>query len=100
MLKRKIEDTLLQWKNMPNHLPLVIKGVRQCGKTFIVQHFAQQHYESVVYINFVLEADKATAFQGNKHLNTILLGLSTMMPDAKFIPGKTSIILDEIQDCP
>ncbi|MBP3202836.1 MAG: ATP-binding protein [Bacteroidales bacterium] len=100
MLKRKIEDTLLQWKNMPNHLPLVIKGVRQCGKTFIVQQFAQQHYESVVYINFVLEADKATAFQGNKDVDTILLGLSTLMPDAKFIPGKTCIILDEIQDCP
>ena len=100
MLKRKIEDTLLQWKNKPDHFPLVLKGVRQCGKTFIVQQFAQQHYESVVYVNFALEADKITAFLGNKDVNTILLNLSTLMPEAKFIPGKTCIILDEIQDCP
>lgn len=100
MLKRKIEDTLLQWKNKPDHNPLVIKGVRQCGKTFIVQQFARQHYESVVYINFALETDKITAFLGNKDVNTILLNLSTLMPEARFIPGKTCIILDEIQDCP
>lgn len=100
MLKRKIEDTLLQWKNKPDHFPLVIKGVRQCGKTFIVQQFAHQYYESVVYVNFALEADKRTAFLGNKDVNTILLNLSTLMPEAKFIPGKTCIILDEIQDCP
>lgn len=100
MLKRKIEETLLQWKNKPDHNPLVVKGVRQCGKTFIVREFARQHYESVVYLNFALEADKITAFIGNKDVGTILLNLSTLMPDAKFIPGKTCIILDEIQDCP
>ena len=100
MLKRKIEDTLLQWKKQTNHNPLVIKGIRQCGKTFIVQKFAEKHYESVVYINFLLEADKITAFLGAKDVNTILLNLSTLMPEAKFIPGKTCIILDEIQDCP
>ena len=100
MLKRKIEDTLLQWKNKPDHNPLVIKGVRQCGKTFIVQQFAEQNYESVVYLNFALDADKATAFLGSKDVNTIILNLSTLMPEARFIPGKTCIILDEIQDCP
>ena len=100
MLKRKIEKTLLQWKNTPNHNPLVIKGIRQCGKTFIVQQFAQRHYDSVVYVNFLLEPDKATAFHGAKNVDAILLNLSTLMPQAKFIPGKTCIILDEIQDCP
>ena len=100
MLKRKIEATLLQWKNQSGHNPLVIKGVRQCGKTFIVKQFAQQHYDSVVYVNFALEADKITAFLGNKDVDTILLNLSTLMPEAQFIPGKTCIILDDIQDCP
>ena len=100
MLKRKIEETLLQWKEKPNHNPLVIKGIRQCGKTFIVQKFAKDHYEHVVYINFLLEADKSTAFLGAKDVDTIILGLSTLMPEAKFVPGKTCIILDEIQDCP
>ena len=100
MLRRKIEETLLQWKSKPDHNPIVIKGVRQCGKTFIVQKFAQENYDSVVYINFALETDRITAFLGNKDVDTILLNLSTLMPRAQFIPGKTCIILDEIQECP
>ena len=43
MLKIKIEETLAQWKSTPKHNPLVIKGIRQCGKTFIVQQFAQDN---------------------------------------------------------
>lgn len=100
MLKRKIEETLLQWKKTSDHNPLVIKGIRQCGKTFIVEQFAKEHYNHVVYINFALEADKTTAFVGNKDIDTIVLNLSTLMPQASFIPGETCIILDEIQDCP
>lgn len=45
MLRRKIEDTLEQWKKTSGHKPLVIMGIRQCGKTFIVQHFAAAHYK-------------------------------------------------------
>ena len=52
MYKRKIEDILLNWKNNPRHKPLVIKGVRQCGKTSSVKQFARQHYENVVYLDF------------------------------------------------
>lgn len=100
MLKRKIEEVLLDWKDKPGHNPLVIKGIRQCGKTFIVQQFAQTHYENVTYVNFALEPEKITAFLGTRDVNTILLNLSTLMPQDKFVPGKTCIILDEIQDCP
>lgn len=52
MYKRKIEDILLNWKNNPRHKPLVIKGVRQCGKTSSVKQFARQHYENDVYLDF------------------------------------------------
>ena len=100
MLRRKIEETLLQWKNTKGHNPLVIKGIRQCGKTFIVQQFAKEHYENVSYVNFALEPEKITAFLGTKNVDTILLNLSTLMPQDKFVPRKTCIILDEIQDCP
>ncbi len=100
MLKRKIEDTLLQWKNMREHNPLVIKGIRQCGKTFIVQQFAREHYKHVVYINFALENDMSTAFAGNKDVDTIIMNLSALMPYATFSARDTCIILDEIQDCP
>ena len=77
MLKRKIEEALLQWKKTVGHNPLVIKGIRQCGKTFIVQQFAKEHYKHVVYINFALDADMFTAFVGNKDVDTIVLNLST-----------------------
>jgi len=48
MLKRKIEDSLIQWKDSAGHKPLVIMGIRQCGKTFIAQHFAETNYKTVV----------------------------------------------------
>ena len=100
MLKRKIENQLLEWKNTPVKKPLVIKGIRQCGKTYIAKDFAQKNYRSVVYMNFTLEPDKITAFTGNKDVETIIINLSALIPDAEFIPGQTCIILDEIQDCP
>lgn len=100
MLKRKIEDLLLEWKNTSGKKPLVIKGIRQCGKTYIVKDFARKNYHSVVYMNFTLEPDKITAFTGDKDVDTIIMNLSALIPDAEFIPGQTCLILDEIQDCP
>ena len=99
MLKRKIETYLAGWKSTENRKPLVIKGIRQCGKTFIVRKFANENYESVIYINFVLEPDKRSAFIGNIDVDTITLNLSALIPDSRFIEGKTCIILDEIQEC-
>ena len=52
MLKRRIEEVLLRWKQTPERKPLVLKGCRQCGKTFSAMKFAREHYESTVYINF------------------------------------------------
>ncbi len=99
MLKRKIESVLIDWKNSKLKKPLVIKGIRQCGKTYIVRKFAKENYESVVYMNFILEPDKKTAFTGNIDVDTIILNLSALIPGSRFINGKTCIILDEIQDC-
>ena len=99
MLKRKIESVLAEWKNTGPKKPLVIKGIRQCGKTYIVQKFAKENYESVVYMNFILEPDKKSAFAGNIDVDTIILNLSALIPGSRFITGKTCIILDEIQEC-
>ena len=99
MLKRKIESVLAEWKNSKLKKPLVIKGIRQCGKTYIVRKFAKENYESVVYMNFILEPDKKTAFTGNIDVETIILNLSALIPNSRFINGKTCIILDEIQEC-
>lgn len=99
MLKRKIERYLANWKRTHNKKPLVIKGIRQCGKTYIVQKFANDNYENVVYINFILEPDKKLAFAGSLDVDTITLNLSALLPGSRFVADKTCIILDEIQDC-
>ncbi|MDE7496164.1 MAG: ATP-binding protein [Muribaculaceae bacterium] len=99
MLRRKIETYLSEWKQDEDRKPLVIKGVRQCGKTFIVKKFAKANYQSVVYMNFLLEPDKKSAFKGNLDVDTIILNLSALIPDSRFINKKTCIILDEIQEC-
>ena len=99
MLRRKIESVLSEWKDSKSKKPLVIKGIRQCGKTYIVQKFATENYESVVYMNFILEPDKKSAFTGNIDVDTIILNLSALIPGSRFVKGKTCIIFDEIQDC-
>ena len=99
MLRRKIESVLVEWKNSESKKPLVIKGIRQCGKTYIVRKFAEENYENVIYMNFILEPDKKSAFSGNIDVDTIILNLSALIPSSRFVNGKTCIILDEIQEC-
>ncbi|MBQ9473754.1 MAG: ATP-binding protein [Bacteroidales bacterium] len=100
MLKRRILDTLKTWKETPGHAPLVIAGIRQCGKTYISQQFAQENYKHVAYINFIKQEERKTAFYGSKDVDAIILNLSAQMRGTQFVPGETCIILDEIQDCP
>lgn len=100
MLRRRIESTLVQWKNSTNHKPLVIIGIRQCGKTYIAQHFAAQKYKTVVYINFIKQPERINAFLGSKDVNSILINLSAQIPNVTFTPGDTCFIFDEIQECP
>ncbi|MBO4402081.1 MAG: ATP-binding protein [Bacteroidales bacterium] len=100
MLKRRISDVLKKWKEVPDHKPLVIMGIRQCGKTYISQQFAHENYNHVVYINFIRQGELKSAFYGSKDVDTIILNLSAQMRGARFVPGGTCIILDEIQECP
>ena len=101
MLKRKIDDTLLQWKNTPDHTPLIIKGCRQCGKTFSVRAFAKKHYKHEVYLNFFRNPDYVSIFNGSLEIDNLIIMMSALLgPKAVFEPGETVIILDEIQDCP
>ena len=100
MLRRRILDTLRRWKDDSDHSPLVIMGVRQCGKTFITLEFAKENYKHVAYINFIKYEERKTAFYGSKDVDSIVLNLSAQMRDTSFVPGETCIILDEIQDCP
>lgn len=101
MLKRKIEKTLLNWLNTENRNPLILKGCRQCGKTFSVLQFAQQHYKHVVYLNFFENPDYRAIFEGSLKVDDVVLMMSVFVgANVRFIPHETVIVLDEIQECP
>lgn len=101
MLRRKIENKLLEWKNDPNRKPLIIKGCRQCGKTFSVKKFAEENYENIVYLNFFENNEFLSVFSGSLEPDYIIMMLSALMGnDASFVPNKTVLIFDEIQECP
>ena len=100
MYLRKIEKTLLEWKEKAGHKPLVIKGCRQCGKTSSVVDFAKKHYQHVIYLDFHEHKDYKAFFAGALDVNTLTMTISAGIRDARFVAGKTCLILDEIQDCP
>jgi len=101
MLERKIEQEFTRWKQTPNHNPLVVKGCRQCGKTFSVMQFANKHYVHSVYLNFYENPDFSTIFDGSLAVdNLIMLMTAYLGTNAQFEAGNTVIILDEIQVCP
>ncbi len=101
MLKRKMEQILAEWKKTPNHKPLIIKGCRQCGKTFSVLDFAKKNYKHVVYLNFFENPDYASVFSGSLETDHIIMMLSALLgSEAVFEEGETVLVLDEIQDCP
>lgn len=99
MLKRDIWNNLIEWKGRKHH-PLIIKGLRQTGKTFIAKLFGSHFYENVVYIDLRANKTIHRAFEGDFDVNQMILSISANIPSTKFIAHKTLLILDEIQDCP
>lgn len=101
MLRRKISGKLEEWKRDPKRKPVIIKGCRQCGKTFSVLEFAKRNYKNVVYLNFFENPDYASVFSGSLEVDNITMLLSALLGDkATFEAGETVLILDEIQECP
>ena len=101
MLKRKIEQQLLEWKNTKNHNPLIVKGCRQCGKTYSVLKFANDNYQTVVYLNFFQHKEYTSIFSDSLDVNYLTMMMSSVVDgNIKFETGKTIIVLDEIQECP
>ena len=100
MFRRKITDELIAWKNgSGKKKALVIKGMRQIGKTYIVRAFAEKNYKNVVYINFKDNDSIKTVFDGDFVVNRMTVDISAMIPGVNFVPGQTVIIFDEIQEC-
>lgn len=100
MFRRKIEQVLLDWKKNMDKMPIVIKGCRQCGKTFSVLDFARKNYGNVVYLDFFLNPQYKSIFDDSLEIDNILVNISTLLPNVRIVPGDTCFVFDEIQDCP
>ena len=98
-LKRKLDDFLLEWKKSADRKPLIVKGARQIGKTESIKHFAA-NYENFVNINFVLEKKYKTICEDGYTVQDVIRNISRIDSEKKFVPGKTLIFFDEIQDYP
>ncbi len=98
-MKRLIMEQLVKWKKSPYRKPLILKGVRQVGKTWILKEFGRQYYESTAYFNFDENEEYRQFFETTKDVKRILQNL-ILASGQKIMPEKTLIIFDEIQDCP
>ena len=100
MYKRKIENVLQSWLDTPSHKPLVVKGVRQCGKTSSVVDFAHKHFKNVVYLDFREHPDYKKFFTPNLEVDAIVMRITAAMPNVEIEARETCFVFDEIQDCP
>ena len=100
MLKRRYFKKLNEWKASPKHKSLIIIGARQVGKTFLVDAFAAENYSSYIRLNFLEQPDLKNIFSGNLDTASLLLNISAYGMLGVPVPGKTLILLDEIQECP
>lgn len=101
MLDRKITSKFAEWKQTPNHNPLVVKGCRQCGKTYSVLKFAEENYKHVVYINFFENEAYKGIFDDSLAVDDLVMYITaTLGNKAVFEEGETCIVLDELQECP
>lgn len=98
-LKRNAIQDLIKWKFSEERKPMILKGARQVGKTWVMIEFGKNYYDNYVYFNFDEEDDLKSIFKTNKNPNRIIELLSIIAND-QILPNKTLIILDEIQECP
>ena len=92
-------DKLIEWKNDKNRKPLILKGARQVGKTYILQEFGANYYDNTAYFNFDHDYGLAELFLNTKDPKRIIEQLS-LAAGKKINPNTTLIIFDEIQECP
>ncbi len=98
-MERFLLEKLKKWKNFPYRKPLILKGVRQVGKTWILKEFGKRYYENTAYFNFDEQEEYRQFFETTKDVDRILQNLM-LASGQKILPEKTLIIFDEVQDCP
>ena len=96
---RTIEKTLEEWKSSVKRKPLLLIGARQTGKTYIMKAFGSRFFDSMIFIDFEKRPQVKAVFEGNLEPSVILPQLEAIT-ETQFVPGRTLVVLDEIQACP
>ena len=99
-MERDVMEQLVEWKNSADRKPLLLTGVRQCGKTYVCKEFGKQHFEDVAYFYFEGNKGLASVFEYDFDVNRIMDELGNVVRGKSIVPGKTLVIFDEIQACP
>lgn len=99
-LKRKIDQYLIEWKESADHLPLIVRGARQIGKTEAIEHFVKNNYKYVVEINFILQPEYQQIFADGFDIDRIIQNITFINPDFTLEAHETLIFFDEMQACP
>ncbi len=99
-LKRKADFFLNNWLADTEKKPLIVKGARQVGKSETIRHFAKEHYENVIEINFALQPEFKQITSNGYTVDNVTKQISLLKSSIRFIPGKTLLFFDEIQDHP
>ena len=98
-MQREAMTRLIEWKNEPYQIPLIIRGAWQVGKTWLMQEFGRNYFNKVAYINFENNSRMKTLFAGDFDITRILLGLE-VETDMNISASDTLLIFDEIQEAP
>ena len=98
-MKRYAIDSLLEWKNSNKRKPLIIRGARQVGKTWLMKEFGNNHFENTAYINFDNNERMKNLFDGDYDIPRLIEGLQ-LETSQKINPQKTLVIFDEVQEVP
>ncbi len=97
-MKRSIEEYLKTWKDSPRRKPLILRGARQVGKTFIVNEFGKNHFEYYLHVNLEQDRNLQSVFESNNPV-TIINELTSLY-NIPLLAGKTLLFIDEIQASP
>ena len=98
-MQREIIKDLIKWKEKPDRKPLLLTGVRQCGKTYIVEEFGKEHFKNYVYVNFESSEKFSAIFDYDFDVKRIVSELEGVLK-SKITSGETLLFFDEIQECP
>ena len=99
-MKRLVLDQFKAWKNKKTRKPLLVTGVRQCGKTYLIKEFGKSEFDDMVVFNFEGNAGLASVFDYDFDTDRIIDELASVVAGKKIVPGKTLVFFDEIQECP